>query len=233
MIKSSGVLKYKTNNNEIMKPNRQLIILLALSVLAFFFWNTMAVYPIKLFVVFLHELSHGIAAVVTGGKIIKVEISYLIGGVCYTQGGNAFIIASAGYLGSILLGGLLLVQASKTNHTKFLGLFLAIVVILVTIFYVRNSFGLIFGFSFSAVLLILSFFLPSFILEWILKFIGIVSCFYVLIDIKEDLFTTQYRGSDADALHALTGIPSLAWAILWITLAMIAFLYFISKSISK
>ncbi len=216
-----------------MKLNKQLIILLALSILAFFFWNTIVVYPIKLFVVFLHELSHGIAAIATGGKIVKVEISYLIGGVCYTQGGNSFTIASAGYLGSILLGGLLLVQASKTNRTKLLGLFLAVVVILVTIFYIRNSFGLIFGFGFGAILLLLSFFLPSFILEWILKFIGIVSCFYVLIDIKEDLFTTQYRGSDADALQTLTGVPSIAWAILWSVLAVIAFIYFLRKSISK
>jgi hypothetical protein len=216
-----------------MKLNKQLIILLALGVLAFIFWNTIVVYPIKLFVVFLHELSHGIAAIATGGKIVKVEISYLIGGVCYTQGGNAFTIASAGYLGSILLGGLLLVQASRSNHTKILGLFLAVTVILVTIFYIRNSFGLIFGFSFGAILFILSFFLPSFILEWILKFIGIVSCFYVLIDIKEDLFTTQYRGSDADALQALTGIPSIAWAILWSILAVIALIYFLRKSISK
>jgi len=217
----------------IMKLNRQILILIALSILAFFFWNTIVVYPIKLFVVFLHELSHGIAAVVTGGKIVKVEISYLIGGVCYTQGGNAFVIASAGYLGSILLGGLLLVQASKSKNSKLLGLILAAIVILVTIFYVRNSFGLIFGFSFGIILLVLSFFLPSFILEWILKFIGICSCFYVLIDIKEDLFTTQYRGSDADALYALTGIPALAWAVLWILLAVIAFVYFLRKSVSK
>ncbi len=216
-----------------MKKNQQFLILIALSILAFFFWNTFLVYPIKLFVVFLHELSHGIAAVVTGGKIVKVEISYLIGGACYTSGGNQFIIASAGYLGSIILGGVLLVQASRSKHTKLIGLILALIVIAVTLFYIRNSFGLIFGFSFGIALLLLSFFLPSVILEWILKFIGIVSCFYVLIDIKEDLFTTEYRGSDTDALQALTGIPALAWAALWILLAVIAFFYFIRKSLSK
>lgn len=216
-----------------MKANRQIIILLALSVLAFFFWNTIIVYPIKLFVVFLHELSHGIAAIVTGGKIVKIEISYLIGGVCYTQGGNLFIIASAGYLGSILLGGLFLVQTSKTKNIQFLGLFLSIVILLITILYIRNSFGLIFGIGFSAILLILSFILPSVILEWILKFIGIVSCFYVLIDIKEDLFTLQYRGTDADTLQDLTGLPAIIWAIIWSIIAIIAFIFFIRKSIHK
>jgi hypothetical protein len=213
--------------------NKQLIILIILSVLAFLFWNTIVIYPIKLFVVFLHELSHGIAAIMTGGKIIKVEISYLIGGVCYTQGGNQFLIANAGYLGSILLGGLLLIQSKNSKNIKFLCLFLATIILFITVLYIRNSFGLIFGFGFSSILILLAFLLPPAGLEWILKFIGIVSCFYALIDIKEDLFSFQSRGTDADLLQQITGMPAIFWAILWSLISLAALIFFLKKSISK
>ena len=213
--------------------NKQIIILIILTILSFIFWNTIVVYPVKLFVVFLHELSHGLAAILTGGKIIKVEISYLIGGSCTTQGGSPSLIANAGYLGSILLGGLLLVHSSKSKNIKFLGLFLSLSIFLITIFYIRNSFGIIFGISFSFILFLLTFILPKKILEWILKFIGLVSCFYVLIDIKEDLFSNPPKGTDANLLYQITGINAIFWAVLWGILALIAIIFFLRKSISK
>ncbi|HEY9188011.1 MAG TPA: M50 family metallopeptidase [Candidatus Paceibacterota bacterium] len=213
--------------------NKQIIILIILTILSFIFWNTIVVYPVKLFVVLLHELSHGLAAILTGGKIIKVEISYLIGGSCTTQGGSPSLIANAGYLGSILLGGLLLVHSSKSKNIKFLGLFLSLSIFLITIFYIRNSFGIIFGISFSFILFLLTFILPKKILEWILKFIGLVSCFYVLIDIKEDLFSNPPKGTDANLLYQITGINAIFWAVLWGILALIAIIFFLRKSISK
>ncbi|HQJ75150.1 MAG TPA: M50 family metallopeptidase [Bacteroidota bacterium] len=213
--------------------NKQIIILIILTILSFIFWNTIVVYPVKLFVVLLHELSHGLAAILTGGKIIKVEISYLIGGSCTTQGGSPSLIANAGYLGSILLGGLLLVQSTKSKNIKFLGLFLSLSIFLITIFYIRNSFGIIFGISFSFILFLLTFILPKKILEWILKFIGLVSCFYVLIDIKEDLFSNPPKGTDANLLYQITGINAIFWAVLWGILALIAIIFFLRKSISK
>jgi hypothetical protein len=216
-----------------MQKNKQIIILLILSAVAIVFWDTVIIYPIKLFVVFLHELSHGIAAIVTGGKIVKFEITYLIGGTCYTIGGNSFIIASAGYLGSILLGGLLLLRASKSKDSRIIGISLSIIILLITLVYVRNQFGFFFGISFTVLLLLLSLFLPKKIFELVLKFIGIVSCLYVLVDIKEDLFTLDYRGSDADYLQSITGIPAIVWGVLWGIIAIIAFLYFIKKSIKS
>ena len=216
-----------------MKNNKQIIILLILSIIAIIFWDTAVIYPIKLFVVFLHELSHGIAAVTTGGEIVKFEISYLIGGTCYTVGGNSFIIASAGYIGSILLGGLLLVRASKAKDSRIMGIILAIIILLVTLIYVRNQFGIFFGIGFSILLLILSFSLPSKIFELVLKFIGIVSCLYVLVDIKEDLFTLEHRGSDADYLQSITGIPAIVWGVIWGIISIIAFVYFFRKSIKQ
>ena len=75
------------------------------------FWSTPIVYPVKIFVVLLHEISHAAMAVATGGTIQRIELSSLEGGACYCPGGNAFLTASAGYLGSSAWGGLMFTAA--------------------------------------------------------------------------------------------------------------------------
>ena len=65
-----------------------------------FLWDTPLVYPLKIFVVLLHEVSHAVVAVVTGGTIERIILDPREGGACYCPGGNTFLTLSAGYLGS-------------------------------------------------------------------------------------------------------------------------------------
>ncbi|HAA76850.1 TPA: hypothetical protein DCE37_17205, partial [Candidatus Latescibacteria bacterium] len=60
----------------------QVAILVTLIGLTVWLWSTLALYPIKLFVVLLHEISHGIAALLTGGEILIIEVNERIGGYC-------------------------------------------------------------------------------------------------------------------------------------------------------
>ncbi|NIP98609.1 MAG: M50 family peptidase, partial [Akkermansiaceae bacterium] len=70
-----------------------------------------AIYPLKIFVVMLHEISHGMMSVATGGGIDRIVLDPQQGGACYCGGGNAFLTLSAGYLGSLVWGVLLLSAA--------------------------------------------------------------------------------------------------------------------------
>lgn len=71
--------------------------------------------PLKILVVFLHELSHAMTAVFTGGDIISISVSPAEGGEAWTRGGSRFLTLSAGYLGSLLIGLALLWVALRTN----------------------------------------------------------------------------------------------------------------------
>ena len=53
---------------------------------------------------FFHEISHGVAALITGGGIVRIELDLIGSGVCYTQGGVRFIVSIAGYAGAALSG---------------------------------------------------------------------------------------------------------------------------------
>ena len=54
-----------------------------------------------------------------------------------------------------------------------------------------------------------------------LKFLGIISCAYVILDIKGDLIDNSNIGSDADAIAVLTGLPSVFIGIVWMCIALI------------
>ena len=204
-------------------------ILAGMFVMAVIFWDTFFIYPIKLFVVILHEFSHGLAAILTGGSIVKIEVDPRIGGVCYTRGGSMIIVASAGYLGSILWGGLILIIASRTKYDKILGMVIGGLLILLPILYIRSWFGFLFTAGFGAALAAISYFARDYIVDTLMKFLGMTSCMYVIIDIKEDLIQRTNVGSDADAIAQLLGSQafSVPIGIFWILLALAAFAFFL------
>ena len=78
--------------------------LIGIFIVITFLWNTGVVDPLKIFVVFMHEVSHGLAALATGGSIKEIQIVAQEGGHAITAGGSRFWTLTAGYLGSFGVG---------------------------------------------------------------------------------------------------------------------------------
>ena len=93
--------------------------------------------PLKLFTIGWHELCHIAAvrhllchpsptqlarvhtqAVMTGGTVIKVTIDPNVGGATIVQGGSPTFTLSAGYLGSTIMGALLILAGWNTLVAK-------------------------------------------------------------------------------------------------------------------
>ena len=195
-------------------------------------WNTSVVYPLKLLVVFLHEISHGIAAVATGGRIEEIVVVPQEGGHALTIGGSRFWTLSAGYLGSLAWGGLILVLAARTHLDKLLSIVIGTGMILVSIRYGGNWFVHLFGIGFGGALILVGGLLSESINDWILRVIGFTSCLYAILDIKSDVLDRSGVRSDARMLHEeLTPmIPTVAWGIIWIIIAIIGTFFFLYVS---
>jgi len=191
------------------------LLLLCLPVLLL--WHTPLVYPLKILVVFLHELSHGLMAVLTGGQITRIELSALEGGLCFTAGGNRFLILSAGYLGSLLWGGALLIGASRSRLSRAITLSLGALLLAVALLYVRPliSFGLLFALLAGLGLLYCGLKLGERANGYLLKFIGLTSTLYVPQDIFSDTVLRLGLPSDARLLAELTGAPTLMTGLIW------------------
>ena len=194
--------------------------LLALMALIFALWQTPVVLPLKIFVVFLHELSHGLAAVLTGGQIEELSLSPQQGGHAITRGGNRFLILSAGYLGSLLLGIALLGVALRTRADRLMLGLCGGAMLVVTLLYIRDLFPLVFCVATGLALLAIARFLPNTISDMVLRVIGLSSVIYVPYDIFDDTIARANLRSDAYMLAEEFGGPTMFWGGLWLLLSL-------------
>ncbi len=186
-------------------------------------WNTPFVYPLKIFVVLLHEMSHGLMALATGGTIQSIIVAPDQGGVCVCPGGNAFLTLSAGYLGSVLWGiGILAVALRGGRWARTGAVALAVVIGATTILFVRNPFGILFGLLVAAALGATAHYRSGQASGVVLTALGLTSCLYAMLDMRSDILERPHLASDARMLSDLTGVPTALWGVVWIGLAMVA-----------
>jgi hypothetical protein len=211
------------------------LILAALFVAVWILWDTPVVYPLKIFVVWLHELGHALAALLTGGQVVSIQLFPEEGGLTTTRGGWPFVILSAGYLGSMFFGGLLLYLSSRRHWGQGLMAALAVLLALSTLLFFRNVFAVLYGLLAAAAMFFSAYRLPVTVNFYIVRFIAVASCLYAVLDIRSDLFTAAPAGSgivnDAVALSRLTGIPAIVWAVLWMGVALLVLIFFLKGSI--
>ena len=212
---------------------KRYIALILIFIAIVFLWDTLFVYPLKIFVVFMHEVSHGLAAVVTGGRIVEIQVNPQQGGHALTQGGSRFWTLTAGYLGSLLWGGLILLLAARTHLDKAISVLIGVGMVAISIGFGESTFTYLFGIGFGVGLLAVGFFLPEGVNDWILRVIGVTSCLYAILDIKSDILDRSHLRSDARMLSEVTGFPTEFWGILWILIAIgltVWFLYLAGKA---
>jgi hypothetical protein len=199
---------------------KRLLLPLALAAVFVVLFDSPVVYPLRLFVVFLHEMGHAFAAVLTGGEVLRIGISRDEGGVCVTRGGIPFVVLNAGYLGSLLFGALFLLLGTRRRNAApvvgAIGVFTATAALL----YVRTWFGFAYTLAAGLVLLFVAARLRPAASEWLLAALGSMSMLYALADIASDVIFRHSGQSDAAALARLTGIPALAWGLLWIVVSL-------------
>jgi hypothetical protein len=192
-------------------------------------WDTFLVYPFRLFVVFLHEVSHGLAAVLTGGAIESIGLSFDEGGVCRTRGGWPFLILNAGYMGSLLWGALFLVLGERRTRARGVIAAIGAFTLVVTLVYVRTLFGFGYGIAAGLAFLAVASKLRAEVSEMLLAAIGATSALYAVWDVASDVLFRHSNESDAAALAQLTGVPAIVWGVLWIGLSLAALGYVIKR----
>ena len=209
-----------------MTKNTKDILYLAFILLAIFFlWNTLALYPLQMLVVFFHESSHALAALLTGGEVLEMEINYLQGGHVLSRGGSRFLTLSAGYLGSLIWGLTIYSLAVRTEADKYISIVLGIIIAVISLMYIRNTFGLIFGFVGAGGLVFLGLKSPREVNDFILRVIGLTSMLYAPLDIFSDTIQRSYLGSDARMLSEEFGGATIMWGGAWILVSSVLIVF--------
>ena len=199
---------------------------IVLAIIALFFWDTLAVLPVKLMTVFFHEFSHALATVLTGGKVYGLGLHLNQGGETLSVGGIRIIVLSAGYLGSLLWGSGILLLSLKKGINRGLTIALGILMTIVTMVWMRTFDSVAITLSIAAFLIFISLKLKEQYCSIIIKTISLISCFYVVFDIKDDLLDRSVSISDASRISQMIFPPLLHTAggyiigLLWFVIAI-------------
>jgi len=195
--------------------------LLMLTTAVFALWQTPVVIPLKILVVFFHEAAHAIATVLTGGSVIKLSVSADQGGFVMSRGGSRFIILTAGYLGSLIIGVGLLVAATRSRADRKIMAACGVVMLAIAGLYVRDLFAFGFIAGTGVIMLLCARFLGHRPNDLMLRVIGLTSMIYVPFDIFSDTIARSNLRSDARMLaEEFGGTPQL-WGGLWIAISLL------------
>jgi hypothetical protein len=172
------------------------------------FWDHPLLNYTKEFVVLVHEICHAIAALLTGGEVRNITIHGDQSGhtiaIPSTLKGSFLFVVSAGYLGTALLGGILLYRGVTGVNTKSTLILFGIIVFLITMKYANvGNFTYTVGIAWSVGIIFVSF-LGRQISSIFLVFLGTTFSLYSIYDLSD--FTSSIHQTDAGILaYWLTG----------------------------
>lgn len=182
----------------------------------------MLFYPFQLFGTFVHELSHGLMAMLTGGEFRRFAVNPDLSGIAWSAGGSRWLISSAGYIGSAVFGGLLVLLRARGVSAERLLMGLGLILGLLCLLFVRNLFGIASGLAIAALLFFVGQRLPSRWAHLAVLFLGV----QMMLDGLNSLMgliqmsAAGHAMTDAGNMERATGIPALAWSIVWMMISL-------------
>ncbi len=215
-----------------LKQN-EIYILIIFTFLSLVLWNTYFVYPIKLFVVLIHEISHAVMAVLSGGNVKSIYLDSNLSGNTQTEGGSLILISFAGYLGSLIIGLLLFLSGDKKEFGKWFTTLLSLLILISSINLITEGTIVFFSLLVASLLFISPRYFNPVVNSLLLKFVGLVSIFYVVTDIKDDLITSTIRETDTQIVEYITGIPALLIGMVWLIISIITAVWIIKRIVKK
>jgi hypothetical protein len=205
-----------------------LVLQCALIGLAFYLWSSPVVQPVKVMAVLFHEMSHGLVALMTGGEVLSITVTADEGGACETRGGHEILIVSAGYLGSMFFGGLLLYLSKFRACVPVVYTLLTLTLAGAIFTVLHDPYSRTFATALAASFILVGLLAPVLLGSLFLRVLGTVSCLYSMLDIYGDILEDR-PGSEADhdaaAFSAMTGIPVTAVGFLWLAVSVAFFFW--------
>jgi hypothetical protein len=187
-------------------------------------FGQLLVSPLRLFVTFIHEGGHALAALLTLGRVDRLVIHANGAGETYTSGGLSLLISSAGYLASTAYGAGLLTLLHDGGRAKAVLTVTAAIILTLTGFFAYDPFSLFIGIALTGLLIWVAIGWSARSAHFFLSFLAVQCCLNALYDLKT-LFlisATTNLHSDAVNMQEATMIPAIIWASTWTILSILA-----------
>jgi hypothetical protein len=188
-------------------------------------------YPFKLFVTFIHEGGHALAAVLTGNSVRSLSVNIDTSGLTETlvaPGGlfSQLFISSAGYLAAISFGALLLwLVRHRVKARAVLAGSALVIAGLTAVFgffvpltnFSLQPFTVAAGLAISVGLLAAAKYLPLRAANFLVGFLAVQCVLNAIFDLKDLalISLTSNARTDAGNMAAATHVPAIIWAMVW------------------
>ena len=228
------------------RDTRKLLLLASLLTLGLWFvpYSDYVLYPLRLFITFIHESGHAVAALLSGGSVESLHVAPNGSGVTWTRVSPllAWLTLSAGYVGTAVFGALLL-QVGRFTRWQNAGRIALYVagswILLVTLLWAHNPFNnpsnnitggfvpdfftLAVGLLLSGGLFVLARFTPPRLADFIAAFLAVQCSLNALGDLRILLTITTHNLGDNDAyfMSQQYVLPPTFWALLWAAMALL------------
>jgi hypothetical protein len=234
-------MKFKISNDA--RPQAITLLVAALISIALWFipFAEILSYPFRIFVTFIHEGGHAIAALMTGNSVRSLSVSTNASGETYTSQGGTFsqmLVASAGYLGAMAYGAVLLVLIRKAVKARIVLFGSAIIILILTMVFglinplIAGAWGSLSGIPFTffagivlaLALVLIARFASSRVATFVVSLLAVQCVLNALLDLKTVFFLSSPFGpsvpTDAVNMAHATGVPAIVWSIVWIAAAI-------------
>lgn len=209
---------------EAQQAARYLFIATAVTCLLWFVpYSRVLLYPLRLFITFVHEAGHALTALAVGGRVVSLTVAPDGSGLTQTLQDPRFIwvVLSGGYLGTALFGALLL-QSGRIcgwrNHGKTALSASGVFFLLATMMWSwRDPFTLAIGLLLGITLWILGRYCPPHVANLCTSFLAVQCCLNALGDLGILLHLTASGSPHNDAAYMAKyyGLSPVLWSLLW------------------
>ena len=181
-------------------------------------------WPVRLFVTFVHEAGHAIATLITGGQVEGFTVLPNGNGYAQISGGYLALSLPAGYLGAALFGSALFFVTSRyPKSTRGLSVFLGLSIIILTVLFAEpdqagNLTANIIGIGFGVAMFALGWLAPRVINVFILNTLAILTGLNAVMDLSLLVrFGNSSNTNDAARFAAefTPLLPASVIAIIW------------------
>lgn len=218
--------------NRQMFRSRALWNVLAAVGIVYVLWNVpslnFVLYPLQLFVTFIHEAGHGLMAILTQGQVGEVIVNPDTSGLTTTLGGSRALILPAGYLGAAFFGALLFYLVNTLPYSRAFSVILGIgLIFLSVVFTTLLSTAFIVGVLSGAGLMLLGWKSGS---GWNVLVLDVLAITCGLNAVLDLLYLVRYSGAasgsvlnDAAAFSRDVApfLPGSVWALIWAIIAVL------------
>lgn len=204
---------------------QRLSLVLLVSVLVYVIpGGPLLILPLTLLNTHIHEICHVLAGIATGGGAERILVFQNGSGLALVSGGNLLMVASAGYLGAIALGGLALAYGRTARQADvILNIAIGVLAFSLLVFVRGDLVGLLSGWGWLGLLVLIRRDQNADRKVIVVSFLAAQQCLNALRSVSDLTIIARQTDAHSDAriLQEATGIPDTFWAGLWAIAAIV------------